>query len=93
MPGVIFESFSWGKAVIATEVGGVPAAVKDGLNGLLVRSESVQELSAAMDTLLKDGNLRAELAANEKNFMDEIEDWDKVAQRYCEVYQFVLWGK
>ena len=93
LPSVILESFSYGKPVIATVVGGITEAVNDGHNGLLVEPENIKQLTIAMEKLLKDASLRAAFGANAKTFMDEIGNWDKVAQRYCEVYQLVLRGR
>lgn len=87
---VILEAFSYGKPVIATKIGGIPEMVIDGVTGILIESEDIKQLSAAMMKLLADTNLREKLGANAKSFAKEIGDWNNIAQKYYEVYQNVL---
>jgi len=54
MPNVILEAMAAGKAVVATEVGGIPAIVVRGVTGVLVPPEDVHALSHAMKELLED---------------------------------------
>lgn len=48
MPVVILEAFSYGKAVIATRVGGVPDVVDAGVDGFLVEPRDVVGLAGAL---------------------------------------------
>lgn len=57
------EAMAAGRAVLATRVGGLGEAVVDGETGLLVESESVPALRAALTRLAADGALRAQLGA------------------------------
>lgn len=47
--GVVMTSFHFGRPVIATNVGGIPEVVEDGVNGLLVPSEDPAALAGAVD--------------------------------------------
>lgn len=58
LPMALLEAMMAGKAVVASSVGGIPEAVKSGVNGLLVAPESPAELAGALARLL--GN-RAEV--------------------------------
>ena len=51
---VYLEASACGKAVIGGRTGGVPEAVEDGVSGLLVNPESVDETEAALRKLLSD---------------------------------------
>jgi glycosyltransferase involved in cell wall biosynthesis len=59
---VIIESFTRGRPVVATRVGGIPDVVQDGVSGLLVESGDVAGLVEAMVSLLVDGELAERLA-------------------------------
>jgi glycosyltransferase involved in cell wall biosynthesis len=54
----ILEAMQEGLPIIATTVGGIPEAVQDQRNGLLVEPNDVQALKAAITTLISDGKLR-----------------------------------
>ncbi len=57
-PVSIIEAMAAARPVVATNVGGVPSLVKDGVTGLLVRSGDVNALSDAVSRLIKDPHLR-----------------------------------
>jgi glycosyltransferase involved in cell wall biosynthesis len=62
-PQVLLEAQAAGLPVVATAVGGVPAAVGWGSRGLLVAPGSVAEAAAALERLAADTALRRRLAA------------------------------
>jgi glycosyltransferase involved in cell wall biosynthesis len=57
------EAMAYGRAVGASDVGGLRDAIDDGVNGLLVPSRDVLALRAAVERLLGDAELRARLGA------------------------------
>lgn len=57
--GVVQLSFAYGRPVIATRVGGLPAAVNDGVDGILCEPDAAA-LAAAIERMARD---HAELAA------------------------------
>jgi glycosyltransferase involved in cell wall biosynthesis len=61
LPIALLEAMSAGMAIVATEVGGVPDVVSDGVEALLVTPEDPPALAAALDRLLADGELRGRL--------------------------------
>lgn len=63
LPGTVREAMSRGKAVIGSDVGGIPDMVADGVTGLLVPPGDVAALAAAMRRLLDDEPLRETLGA------------------------------
>jgi L-malate glycosyltransferase len=61
-PLTVVEAMASKVAVIATDVGGIPEILVDGVNGLLVKPGSSQGLSDAMKRLIMDEQLRDRLA-------------------------------
>jgi len=57
-PVSILEAMSLGLPVIASRVGGIPEAVEDGVNGLLVDSGDVSALAVALRKMVKDEKMR-----------------------------------
>jgi glycosyltransferase involved in cell wall biosynthesis len=63
-PHTLVEALAVGTPVIATEVGGVPEIVEDGVNGLLVPPHDPAALAAAVRRFFADDDLRARLREN-----------------------------
>jgi glycosyltransferase involved in cell wall biosynthesis len=63
LPMAVLEAMAAGLAIIATPVGGIPDAVADGVEGILVRPGDHLGLSRAIAILVEDEDLRARLAA------------------------------
>jgi glycosyltransferase involved in cell wall biosynthesis len=61
LPMAMLEAMAAAKAVVASSVGGIPEAIGDGDNGLLVAPRDVRALTAALATLLRDDALRERL--------------------------------
>jgi glycosyltransferase involved in cell wall biosynthesis len=69
------EAMAWGRPVVATAVGGLLDAVEDGVTGLLVPPRDPAALRAALERLLGDAELRAELGANARRRAEEDYSW------------------
>jgi glycosyltransferase involved in cell wall biosynthesis len=63
-PNFVAESMAAGRAVVATEVGGVPDAVVHGQTGLLVRQGDDAAAAESLLRLLNDPVFRDQLASN-----------------------------
>jgi glycosyltransferase involved in cell wall biosynthesis len=59
---VLVEALASGCAVVATDVGGIPYIIRHQENGLLVKPGDESSLSHSLKRLIKDNDLRAELA-------------------------------
>jgi glycosyltransferase involved in cell wall biosynthesis len=57
-PYSIVEAMRSGCAIIATDVGGIPEAIKDGQNGLLVKPHSKKELLEGLKKLIDHSSMR-----------------------------------
>lgn len=61
--GVAHLAYTFGRPVIATEIGDLPEVIEDGVTGLLVQPGDVAALAAALATVLADPALAARLGA------------------------------
>ncbi|SDE81250.1 Glycosyltransferase involved in cell wall bisynthesis [Dyadobacter soli] len=61
LPNSILEAMSMEKAVVSTYHAGIPQAIQDGENGLLVKERDNEGLAAALDKLIRDKELRRRL--------------------------------
>ena len=59
LPVALMEALALGLPVAATAVGGIPEAVTDGVEGLLVPPSQPEALADAIATITGDGELRA----------------------------------
>ncbi|WP_242320274.1 glycosyltransferase [Bacillus cereus group sp. BfR-BA-01349] len=89
LPLAILEAMSYGKCIIATNVGGIPEAIDDGHSGLLCKSGDVQGLLEALQVAVQSEELRFRLgkAADHKVksvFSDEV-CYQKIMRVYHEV--------
>ncbi len=84
------EAMAYGRAVVATRVGGLADAVEDGVTGLLVPAADPAALRAAIETLLGDAALRAELGANARARAEEAYSWALATASLLSAYADVL---
>jgi glycosyltransferase involved in cell wall biosynthesis len=85
--GVIPVAYTYGKPVVASNVGGLPEMIEDGVTGLLVPPRDDQKLAAAIVKLLKDKALRHSMgAAGERKIQRECSP-AVVAQHTLDVYR------
>lgn len=93
LPVVLLEAFAAGVPVVATAVGGTPEVVDDKVNGLLVPSGDVPALTAAIETLLRDANLRKEMAERGKTKVQEQFTFPAQSLAYQQVLAEVMAGR
>lgn len=60
-PNSVVEALAAGRPVVATRVGGIPELVEDADAGRLVPVGAVEAMAAALETLMRDAGLRAEM--------------------------------
>jgi len=61
MPNVLMEAQSQSVCCLATDISGIPELIDSGENGVLVESNNVDQLAAALEALLRDGEKRERL--------------------------------
>jgi D-inositol-3-phosphate glycosyltransferase len=81
------EGMAAGVPVVATEVGGFPDTVVDGLTGRLVPPHQPNALGRAMRSVLADPIRRVEYAAAGLDRVRQVYSWDRVATRVLAEYE------
>jgi len=82
---VLLEAAANKKAIVASNVGGIPEFIKDRANGLLFRSLDCQDLATKIEILIRDKKLRVKLA--EQAFLDSKKyDAYSMAKTYKQIY-------
>jgi glycosyltransferase involved in cell wall biosynthesis len=93
MPLGILEAMHAGLPVLATDVGSVAEAVRDGETGYLVPPGDDAALQERLARLLGDAGLRARLGARARTIAGERFTAEAMAHRYEAVYRDVLAGR
>jgi glycosyltransferase involved in cell wall biosynthesis len=81
MPMSVLEAMAHALPVVATRVGGVPQAVRAGIDGLLVEVGHREELASALIRLLGDAHLRAAMGSSGRTRICEEFSVDRVLPR------------
>lgn len=90
LPLVPIESFSVGKAVIGTNIGGTNELIKDSETGLLVESDNEKELSEKISLLANDAKLLRKIETNITDIYGREYSFDVFAKKYLELYHNLL---
>ena len=81
------EAMATGKAVVSTNVGGLPFLIRDGENGILVPPENAGALADGMSHMLANATLRERFGAeSRRRVVDEL-DWKIVAAETRKIYE------
>jgi len=91
-PLVVLESMRAGLPVVASDVGGVREAVRDGVTGLLARRGDEAGLRAALRVMLTDSEVRVRLGRAGRLAYEESFDASTMRARTLEVYHQLAAG-
>jgi L-malate glycosyltransferase len=83
----IMEAMAAALPVVATNVGGNPEVVAEGLTGLLVPSRSSSSLAAALVRLGREDDLAARFGDAGRKRMEEHFAVDRIVERYVRLYR------
>ena len=84
---VILEAMACETPVVVTRKGGIPLAVKDGKNGLFIKSKSSKDIAEKVNYLLKNDKLRFNMGKRARKIAEEKFDWDIIADKFINIYQ------
>ena len=92
--GIVFlEAMTFGKAIIATNVGGIPEFVVEGFNGLLVPSEDSDVLAEKIELCIENQDVRERLGRNGLSVVETQYDYGALILRYEWLYETILGNK
>ena len=83
------EAMANGCVMVASNVGGLPEVVRDGVCGLLHRTEDVRDMAAKVSALLDDATLYSKLRAQS---LIEVEKYsfERYAKSICDLYERLM---
>lgn len=90
LSNAILEYMFKGVATIATDVGGNPELVLDGVTGLLVPKNDHEALGAALIRLIENKTLRHQLARDARKLVERNYGWDQCLSSHDDYYQAQL---
>lgn len=85
--GVLAAALANGRFVIASDVGGIPDVVTDGVDGLLVPPGDVPALAGAIRRVADDPELCRQLASGARGTARERLGWDRIAPEMLADYR------
>ena len=84
--GVLLMAWSYGRPVVASDVGGLGESVRDGETGLLVPPGEPGALAGAIKELLADRALSEGMGGAGRRLVEQEYAWDRIAQRTAALY-------
>lgn len=84
---VLIEAMELGLPVVASNVGGIPDVVVDGVSGILVPEKDPQALANAYKRLAAEPELQKKLLEGARKRIDECFNWSKIIERQIAVYE------
>lgn len=88
--GVVQLSFTFGKPVVATKVGSLPAVIQDGITGLLVEPGNELSLAEAIVSLLTDDKKLNAMCENVRRYCNVNMSWTSIAKKTIKVYNSTI---
>ena len=88
MPQKLTNYMMAGKAIVSFE--GSAKLLSDGIDGLIVQNEDVEQMAASIITLSNDTDLRKRLGENARKTVTKGYDWDVLSGKIENVYKYLL---
>ncbi len=84
LPLALLEAMAMGKPIIATPVGGIPEAIKNGKNGILVEPDP-KKIADAIENLHQNEEYQKFLGNNARIYVTNKFSWDITANEFIEI--------
>ncbi len=89
-PRSIIEAMLIGKCVVATNVGGIPTLIQDGVTGQLVPPGNPQKLADALEKVCNSDEMRNRFGSAAKEFALHMFNINLTVNNYLQVYQEII---
>lgn len=86
LPNAILEAMACGLPVVATTVSGIPEAIEDGRNGLLVSQDDATALGEALASLIDDEDRRLRIGRAARESVDPRFGLDRASTKMAELF-------
>lgn len=90
---VLLEAMTFGKAILATRVGGIPEFVQDGVNGVLVPSEDPDALAKQILAFIRQGDNTDRIGKNGLAIVEAAYDYRSIIKRYEALFARIVSGE
>lgn len=84
---VVLEAMASSTPVVASKKGGIPLAVKNNLNGFLVRARSAKAIAKAVNQILRNEDLQKKMGLEARRTVEEKFDWKIIAKKFINYYK------
>jgi N-acetyl-alpha-D-glucosaminyl L-malate synthase BshA len=89
-PLTLLEGMSSGLPMVATNVGGIPEIIQDGVNGIIVPAKNPEAIASQLINLIKEPGLRTKLGTKARETILEKYTSEKIVNEYLKVFREVL---
>ena len=90
LPYAVLRAFSYGKAVIATNRGGIPEVIEDGNTGLLFPASDIRQLGETIKKLWADPDRSVRMGQMGRNYVRNKFNEEEFYSRLITIYREVL---
>jgi glycosyltransferase involved in cell wall biosynthesis len=87
LPLVLLEAMSVGAAIVATSITGVNEVIQDNVNGILVPPGDISKLRYALNRVVSQPELRAQLGQAARSTVEKKYQWDSIADIYLRLME------
>lgn len=92
-PNTLTEGITFGKAIVASRMGGSRDYIIEGENGLLAENNNPRDFAKKVVSILKDKNLLIRLSQNAKNSWNHLFSEEGVYQRLMDFYNKIVFER
>lgn len=86
----VIEASACEKPVVVSNVGGLPEVVEDGVTGLIVPPRNPEKTALAIEKLILDSSLRAEMGKAGRKRVFQLYNWHNNVQQMISIYKGAL---
>lgn len=90
LPVSVLEAMAAGLPVVSTQIGGIPDAIEDGVNGFLIEPGDILAITEKVLYLLRNPDILKEMGTKNKTKIKETFDLDIIISQLLEIYKSVL---